>query len=46
MGGPTDMGRKGYISIGYYTYIVTFSFDLDLGNAVFQEWEGRHGTKG
>ena len=48
MGGPIDMERKGYESIGYYTYFVTLSYDLDLGflrsnfeNAVSQEWDGR-----
>ena len=48
MGGPIDMERKGYESIGWYTFFVTFSCDLDLEfsrsnfeNAVFQEWEGQ-----
>ena len=48
MEGPIDMERKGYESIGCYTYFVTLSYDLDLGflrsnfeNAVSQEWEGQ-----
>ena len=48
MGGPIDMERKGYESIGCYTYCVALTRDLDLGfsrsnfeNAVSQEWEGR-----
>ena len=48
MGGPIDMERKGYESIGCYTYFVTLSYDLDLGfsrsifeNDVSQEWEGQ-----
>ena len=48
MGGPIDMERKVYESIGYYTYFVNLSYDLDLGfsrtnfkNAVYQEWEGK-----
>ena len=45
MGGPIDMERKGFESIGWYTYFVTLSYDLDLGsnfeNAVYQEWECR-----
>ena len=48
MGGPIDMKRKGYESIGCYTYFVTLSYDLDLGfsrsnfeNAISQEWENR-----
>ena len=48
MGGPIDMERKGYESIGCYTYFVTLNYDLDLGfsrsnfeNAVSQEWEGQ-----
>ena len=42
------MERKGYESIGWYTFFVTLSYDLDLGfarsnfeNAVSQEWEGQ-----
>ena len=42
------MERKGYESIGWYTFFVTLSYDLDLefsmSNfkiAVSQEWEGR-----
>ena len=31
MGGPIDMERKGYDSIGCYTYYVTLSYDFDLG---------------
>ena len=31
MEGPIDMERKGYESIGCYTYLVTLSYDLDLG---------------
>ena len=31
MGGTIDMERKGYESIGWYTFFVTFSYDLDLG---------------
>ena len=48
MGGPIDMERKGYESIGCYTYFVTLSYDLYLGfsrsnfeNAESQEWEGQ-----
>ena len=48
MGGPINTERKGYESIGYYAYFVTFSYDLDLGfsrsnfeTAVSKEWEGR-----
>ena len=48
MGGPIDMERKGYESIGWYTFFVTLSYDLDLGfsrsnfeNDVSQEWEGQ-----
>ena len=48
MGGPIDMERKGYESIGWYTFFVTLSCDFDLEfsrsnfeNAVFQEWEGQ-----
>ena len=48
MAGPINMERKGYESIGCYTYLMTLSYDLDLGfsrsnfkNAVSQEWEGR-----
>ena len=48
MGGPIDMERKGYESIGCCTYFVALSYDLDLGfsrsifeNAVSQEWEGQ-----
>ena len=56
MGGPIEMERKGYESIGCYTYFVTLSYDLDLGfsrlnfkNAVSHEGGGggggdRHGT--
>ena len=43
------MERKGYESIGCYTYFVTLSYDLDLGfsrlnfeNAVSHEGEGRY----
>ena len=47
--GRTDQhGTKGYESIGYYAYFVTFSYDLDLGFSrsnfetdVSKEWEGR-----
>ena len=42
------MERRGYESIGWYTFFVTLSCDLDLEfsrsnfeNAVFQEWEGQ-----
>ena len=31
MGGPIDIERKGYESIGYYTYYVTLIYDFDLG---------------
>ena len=48
MGGPIDMERKGYESIGWYTFFVTLNFDLDVGfsrsnveNDVPQEWEGQ-----
>ena len=48
MGGPINTERKGYESIGYYAYFVTFSYDLDLGFSrskfetdVSKEWEGR-----
>ena len=48
MGGPIDMERKGYESIGCYTYFVTLSSHIDLRfsrsnfeNAVSQEWEGQ-----
>ena len=48
MGGPIDMERKGYESIGWCTFFVTLSYDIDLGfsrsnfeNAVSQEWEGQ-----
>ena len=48
MGGPIDLERKGYESIGWYTLFVTLSYDIDLGfsrsnfaNAVSQEWEGQ-----
>ena len=48
MGGPINMERKGYESIGRYAYFVTLSYDLDLGfsrsnfeTAVSKEWEGR-----
>ena len=47
-GCPIHMERKGYESIGWYTFFVTLSYDLDLGfsrskfeNAVSQEWEGQ-----
>ena len=30
MEGPIDLERKGYDSIGCYTYFVTLSYDLDL----------------
>ena len=30
-GRPIDMERKGYESIGCYTYFVTLTYDLDLG---------------
>ena len=33
MGGTIDMERKGYESIGCFTYFVTLSYDLDLGFA-------------
>ena len=29
MGGPIGMERKGYESIGWYTFFVTLSYDLD-----------------
>ena len=48
MGGPIDMEWKGYEAVGWYTFFVTLSYDLDLGfsrskfeNAVSQEWEGQ-----
>ena len=48
MGCPIHMERKGYESIGCYTFFVTLSYDLDLGfsrlkfeNAVSREWEGQ-----
>ena len=48
MGGPIDMEWKGYESIGWYTFFVTLSYDLDLGfsrsnfeNDVSQEWDGQ-----
>ena len=48
MGGPINTEQKGYESIGCYAYIVTLSYELDLGfsrsnfeNAVSKEWEGR-----
>ena len=48
MGCPIHMEQKGYESIGWYTFFVTLSYDLDLGfsrskfeNAVSQEWEGQ-----
>ena len=48
MGCPILMERKGYESIGWYTFFVTLSYDLDLGfsrskfeNAASQEWEGQ-----
>ena len=30
MGGPINMERKGYESIGCYTYYVTLNYDFDL----------------
>ena len=30
MAGPIDMEQKGYESIGWYTFFVTLSYDLDL----------------
>ena len=47
MGGPIDMERKGYESIGWYTFFVTLSYDLDLGfsksnlEMLYQKWEGQ-----
>ena len=48
MGGPINMERKGYESIGCYAYFVTLSYELDLGfsrlnfeTAASKEWEGR-----
>ena len=45
--GHLTWNERDYESIGCYTYIVTFSYDIDLGfsrsnfkNAVSQEWEG------
>ena len=46
--GLSTWNKKGYESIGWYTYFVTLSYDLNLGfsrsnfeNAVYQELEGR-----
>ena len=52
MGGPIDMERKGFESIGCYTHFVTFNFDLNhdldlefsrsnFEKVVSQEWDGR-----
>ena len=49
MGGPIDMRRKGYESIGCYTYFVTLTLDfqgqifdshvLGMGRSIDLEWK-------